>query len=200
MPKKRQRLPEEVWTSIRQRYEQGTPVKELIAEYAMNESTFHWRRKHHNWAQPRQRASEALKRAVKDPTPDRVGEALDILESNPIEHDTSGSPPVPAPDDERSLANTRTMVLIRSLYVRLEALLRAPEVTSKDTAYRDRTRGLLDITNALERIQKIERKALGLDEGLTAVPGTVIIMAPGKEKQDEWSNVEAVNVLPLSDG
>jgi hypothetical protein len=52
----------------------------------------------------------------------------------------------------------------------------------------------VDLATALEKLQKIERVALGLDAGRPQ-PGTqFVIVVPGKLREDEWTATTGVIV------
>ena len=80
-----------------------------------------------------------------------------------------------------SLEARRTLDLVQTLAERLKRLLSSPQLVAEAMPLRDRTKSLLDLANALERLQKIERTAMGLDTGQGGATGTVVIIVPGKQ-------------------
>jgi hypothetical protein len=86
-----------------------------------------------------------------------------------------------------SLEARRTLDLVQTLAERLKRLLSSPQLVAEAMPLRDRTKSLLDLANALERLQKIERTAMGLDTGQGGATGTVVIIVPGKQSEEEWT-------------
>lgn len=172
---------------MRERYETGTPVLEILQAYGASESTFHWRRKHEGWTRRDTGAAlAAVAAAAKDPSPENVQQAVAVLERRVGEHVSSSTPAAPAAGAV-SLEARRTLDLVQTLAERLKRLLSSPQLVAEAMPLRDRTKSLLDLANALERLQKIERTAMGLDTGQGGATGTVVIIVPGKQSEEEWT-------------
>lgn len=181
-------LGQELWDEIQLRYESGQPVLEILKAYGVPESTFHWRRKREGWIRRDTAAAlQAVAAAAKNPTPNNVSTAVEMLERRTAEHVQLMGPDGPAAPASQSPEARRTLDLVHGLADRLRRLLKSPQLVAEATPLRDRTKALLDLANALERLQKIERTAMGLDTGQASAAGTVVIVVPGKQSEEEWT-------------
>jgi len=201
------KLPQEVWAEIRARYERGDNVHEIWADYGVPESTFHWRRRYENWKRrDTVAAAQAVARAAKQPTAANITAAVDQLEARMEQHVLASGAPrpttiAPAAPPARALPAEarRTLALVGLMVSKLQRLLQSPQLLEEGVSLRDRSKSLLDMTNALERLQKVERTALGLDQG-PVTAGTVVIVVPRKESEEEWArkalHQHAIDVEP----
>ena len=173
----------------------------LCALYDLPRQTLYSRIKREGWINPRTtgtRILAGLREAAA--TEEHARKLLDEVtgDSRPEEHVRLRDGDLPPADprteqSEKALAvNKGHLTLAAEIRTKLQALLRKTKAAGgEDRA----SRVFLEITTALEKLQKIERMALEMDRGQNvAVP--VIIMATPKAKVGEWAQAEAVEVFP----
>ena len=176
----------ELWAHVRREYESGLGHNAIVATYGIPGSTLQYHIRKEGWKKP-PKAKRLTLDAVADPTPGNVEAAVSALEQVAGDH-VFAPAPVPSSPQDLALAESNEQVLQLSelLALRLKGLLASPDATDTTLDYRARTRGLLDLANVLERLQTIQRKALGADTQGGPTVGTVVIVAPGKASEEDW--------------
>jgi hypothetical protein len=134
----------------------------------------------------------ALGRAAKDPSINNLQVALEAVEMT-RRKDVLALPPVGEaaqnPVQKRLVDSARAnLALVDSGIRAMRELLLSAQLRNDDLPLKDRTKALLDLCNCLERLQKIERTALGLDRSDGQAGTTnVVIVVPAKLSEADWS-------------
>jgi len=202
-PKSTVKMPDAVWDEIRDEYEAGHSCVSIIKKYGVAEATLHWRRAKGKWQRKTTKEAEkAVRMATIEPTPTNIRAAVSVLEKRVQADVPSTSRPRGGAADLKSaraalpVEALRTMNLVDILIAKLTQILKSVQLTDDDTPLRERTKSFLDLTNALQKLQEIERTALGFDDGRVNAGGTVVIMVPQKQNEDDWSrNVKQIQPL-----
>lgn len=191
------RLKPDQWETIKKLYYADVPVKSICSRFGIAAQSFYDYAERAKWPKKR-----SLKNAQKDPERDLqavLGNASAVLLQTEVklggtgvelgeqvttqEHAVIANPPaspMPALDSVRR----DHLRIAGKLRTRIEAIL---DMKTLGTTDRDRlTAALIDLTRCLEAIQKIEERALGVDEGRPAV-APVIIVVPAKADPGEWN-------------
>lgn len=197
-------LPPEVWIEIRRMYEEGRPAWLICREFGIGKSTLMERRRRENWR---------CKSIYDNSLPDDGGEgnspegdATDgVYGDAELENAAggtsaeSGLQPIPARTPPDALASagdpavnpaavqevTRSHLrLAATIRRKITALLVEPELGA-GTGNR-RSRAALDAATALEKLQRVERVALGMNEREIAPTTRVVIMVPPKLDPETW--------------
>ena len=197
------RISKETWEIVRRRYEDGESPALLCQQFSIRDSTFYDRRKKEGWA-------------VAPPPAPRKPAANDHhaeLDAPPVEL-ASGAATMPvnsetAPREQVSAQAPSTSPLAQIVrrvsedHLRMSSNLRyrMDEMTADEslgTGPQGRTsRSLVDMATALEKIQRIERKALGMDMEGARPTQQVIVIVPQKMDPDEWGQAAAAIIDDL---
>ena len=160
------------WARIRRLYERGVPPREICDRFGVSRSTLMSRRKRERWA-VLQDQNDRLPVPV---APDRrqVSEPVMAASDEPA----AESPVRIGPD------LTSDLRLVRDLRERIEELLAESNL---GMGSRGRvSRSALDLAQAIEKLQKIERTALGLDQRANEHRPHCIVLVPPKMAEEEW--------------
>lgn len=195
-------LPPEVWSEVRQSYESGRPPTLICREFGIGKSTLMERRRRESWARSPLRvqqmgdcaaADERLRDGAGGGWPGQEGEhavtELDLLGTavQPDPGQAAADPPVslePARSAEERAITRSHLRLASTLRHRINSLLLEDELGA-GTGNR-RSRAVLDAATALEKLQRVERVALGMHERDVAPRTNVVILVPPKLTPEEW--------------
>jgi len=202
LPENYRILDPQLWATIRSRYEDGVRPRILIREYGLSESTFYKRRKVEGWtASESTKALHAMdvdKELISiESSIDRVAGAFElpavITEDPPLSlveadaHDAA----IEAMDHRRHTVNQSHIESAALLRDRIDTLMSGENMGASP----DKQPGAVkDLTMALERLQKIERLALKMDDEAVQ-SGPVVILCPQKLSPDAWA--QEVGKVPL---
>lgn len=196
-------LPNEIWSEIRRQFVAGMGPAEICRRFGVARSTLSTRRKAGNWDDQRRVARQIRAECAapamgsgkqgggeKDGLPDQLA-ALDPAVQEPLwEQDPGGAGhPVRNPDREGSWS--RKIEEVRLAHVSLAAALRrrldllVAEGALGVTPGARPSRDVLDVATALEKLQRIERTALGVDDQKIGTRDVVIVI-PAKLSTEEW--------------
>ena len=182
------KLDEIEWNLIRRRYEAGEAPRGLAAEFGVAESTLFRRRSEEQWTRSAPTAeapaglavahelcaaTAAVERAAG--ARQELGPALAVC--------PAGGAPVTAAPEARA-ASAEHLATARRLQRRINQLLSGDCLG----ASADRQpQAVKDLATALERLQKVERLALGLDTAATPERAAgLVIVIPAKLSPEEW--------------
>lgn len=196
-------LDSDMWTTIRARYENGDPPKILLREYGLPESTFYKRRKVEGWTVSE--SNKALQTMDVDKelisiesSIDRAAGAFElpavITEDPPlslVDADANDAA-VEAIDHRRHTVNQSHIESAALLRDRIDTLMSGEYMGASP----DKQPGAVkDLTMALERLQKIERLALKMDDEAVQSGPSVVILCPQKLSPDAWA--QEVGKVPV---
>jgi hypothetical protein len=206
-------LPEAIWEQIRRQYEQGRAPSELCRAYGVSKSTLFGRRDRESWkrnyrhhahfAAPAGLSSEAvgtadprfgegvLFAADRDARPELVS-SMNVDEgvlACPSEQPSPGTVPISPARRQDELLD-----LTRCLRYRIEEMLGDERLGAGSQGRQ--SRAAVDLATALEKLQKIERVAMGLDSGSPRTGTQVVIVVPAKMSEDEWGAAVAQRIEP----
>lgn len=213
VPSRYRILPEEVWSEVRRQYERGRSPLELCRLYGISKSTFMGRRRRDNWS----RQASNCKRLGRDSAPGARGTSVGATAGRRLEQPVR----VPSGSLEQELApdlcdrvqalaatvatpavqvsipsvnNEELLGLTRCLRFRIEGML-ADERLGAGPQGR-RSRAVVDLATALEKLLKIERTVLGIDGGLQRSGPQVVIVVPAKLSDEEWAAAVSNRIAP----
>lgn len=194
MPKIRRRITLELWNEIRHKWEHGAKSSDLIRTYDIPSATFYKRLHKEGWVQHVSDAMiQAITEAAKDPSPLNLSRAVEAVDdrrrADVMALARPGLAPAPAGPEAQRLQESAaaTLRLADTTLKRVRDLLASKQLHDEALPLKDRTKAVLDLVNVLERLQKIERTALGMDAGQQAGNVNVVIMVPGKMDEDQWT-------------
>ena len=158
------------WELIRVRYIAGESPRVLAMEFGIAESTLYRRKELESWPKG-------------GSVHENGGQDFQAYnEVREISADTSLLPDLPS--NNGSNANAHHVSTARQLRKRINRLLAGDNHLGSSP---DRQpQAIKDLTMALEKLQRIERLALGLDKGLNDPQAGVIILVPGKSSEKDW--------------
>ena len=197
-------LPPEVWIEIRRMYEEGRPAWLLCREFGIGKSTLMERRRREEWCLKsllnntlsevegvQDRAGYGTAGGVPgDGDPEDVDETA-VAESGVQPHPARTPPDGLASGDAPAVSRAVVQDVTRS-HLRMAATIRRritalllEEELGAGTGNR-RSRAALDAATALEKLQRVERVALGMNEREIAPTASVVIMVPPKLDPEAW--------------
>jgi hypothetical protein len=217
-PSSYQTLPIKAWREIRRRYEAGAPTSSLCRAYGVPASTFHNRRRREGWLRelpsPQGDAdAAAVGWSILPGATDQAGVAIEgnsTLMARATEkvrtlpnQQASTLPPSGRPPDVHLGANSALEV--NASHLRLAANLRRRvleliEENDLGAAPGRQSRALTDLATAIERLQRVERKALEMDERGADQRPNVIIVVPTKLSEEEWLRAAQVDIPVVTIG
>lgn len=193
----------DVWSEIRRQYLGGVRPAELCRRFGLARSTLTTRRSVEGWDEQRlvlqriKQPSGPLRRAPVpteedvtvvaqdppaganyvslEPDPGRALEVTDIAVRNVAEAASSA---------RASAVNDAYLELAGSLRRRIDLMVTEDSIGTAPGARP--SRDVLDAASALEKLQKVERTALGLEAHAAAGPQNVIIVVPPKLSPEVW--------------
>lgn len=186
-----------IWQTIRRQYEAGQSPTLLCQQYGISPSTFFTRRKHEGWEQVATDLPKAdilatggaeAQLSDLDGTPDFCDQIDCSDAQEPVYADmggdlsTNSELPLQMPSTE--VISARHVEIASVLQYKLDQLL-ADEYIGAGPQGR-KSRSLLDLATTLEKLQRIERKALAMDEPGAQSTQRVVILVPQKLDEDEW--------------
>ena len=196
-----------VWCQIRRLYERGRAPSEICRAFGVSKSTLMTRRRRESWSQ-----SRFLGRQLNDCSPDvsRTGasghmpamrscgkaDGTPALVLGPLEATRDRDVLVrvhgPSEDTVPRSAGEPTLELVDCLRCWVEELV--AETGLESGTLLQRTRAMVDLASAIERLQKIERTAL-LGGANTSSPQTpVVIVVPAKLNEEDWCTATATSM------
>lgn len=181
------KLDENEWKLIRHRYEAGEAPRGLAAEFGIAESTLFRRRSQEQWTRSAPLARTPAAVAVAHELCAATA-AVERAAGQPLDQElcaipclTGGALPAAAP--EVLAASAEHLVTARRLQRRINQLLSGDFLG----ASADRQpQAVKDLATALERLQKVERLALGLDTAAPERAAGLVIVIPAKLSPEQW--------------
>ncbi len=196
-------LPREVWSEIRRQYISGSRPAEICRRFGVSRSTLTTRRDVEGWEAQRAEIVKCRRGLYCSDQPEQG--SLDIATTTPRplldavdvqggQHALQGTRRRARSDvrngredgalDNASVLQEAYQELTEALTQQVDRL-EAGNVLESESATRP-SRTILDAMTALEKLQKIERLALGMDDGRPRAP-SVVIVVPGKLSEEEWT-------------
>lgn len=181
------KLDSDEWKLIRRRYEAGEAPRALAAEFRVAESTLFRRRSQEQWSRTVASPGAPVAMTVAHELSAATA-AIERAAGLPIDQDrelaprlTSGAALPAAP--EILAVSADHLATARRLQRRINQLLSGDFLG----ASADRQpQAVKDLSMALERLQKVERLALGLDTAPPEQTAGVVIVIPAKLSPEEW--------------
>lgn len=174
------KLSSETWKAIREAYEGGQRQVDICAQFGIHRSTLYDKAREQSWVKAAPGES-----ALDEHAAGLVARADEVRR----EHDTlvkGGDAPVAGLAEDREKANRRHLSMARSIGVEIRAVLKARTIRTCGSP----GRLITELTQSLERLQRIERLALAMDQAHAArVP--VVILAPLKASGVVWHETAA---------
>ena len=199
-------LSRDTWQHIRQLYESGTSPAELCRRFRISQSTLFSRRRREGWCPSVAPVGDSCTPGLlTDPTIEitspsgecrhRPGQDPESSSSTPIfvapELVTEGEPKVCPPGIDGSRTQYRYEVtqdhlrMARDLRARIEELTHDLDLGAG--THGRRSRAAVDLATATEKLQKIERSALGMDRHDQVDRPKMVIVVPAKLSETEWT-------------
>ena len=183
IPPKYKKLTELEWEELQIRWEAGESAAALAREFGCSDSTIQKRRRVHGWERvvaPPPRMGQPIEGEsvnLKYPNNETVAEGgSELLRPDTV----AGAPRLPDRAREATSAHLRAA---KNLRHRLDQLLAEPQRHTPENSRLSRT--LLEASQTLEKIQRVERVALEMD-GLRKPGPAVVILIPDKKPLEEW--------------
>ena len=187
-------LPPATWKQIRHQYEAGHSPTLLCEQYKISQSTFFSRRNREGWVLPGSdhgpgttETSEVTLPRFSDLDAESGNRAQDPrspCEQFPRQTGKTvpqNCEPVPSGLDSTSESHLSMAQVLKHRIDRLaadERLGSGPQGRM--------SRAVVDLATAVEKLQRIERKALGMDTGAGDVRQQVVIIVPQKLSEEDW--------------
>lgn len=195
-------LPPEVWSEVRQLYESGRPPTLICREFGVGKSTLQERRRREGWVRSPLSVQQMGDCAVVDEQLHNgadIGRQGGMREEVVTEVDGMGFALQPDPGravgdmsvsveparaaEERAVTRSH-LGLSYTIKNRIRLLLLEPDLGAGSGGRR--SRAALDAATALEKLQRIERVALGVNEQGASPRANVVILVPPKLTPEEW--------------
>lgn len=177
--------------AIRKQYEAGETIKNLAKAFKRGQSTLYRIAKEQGWVRRCRGYLPAL--ADEDKKTKRVEKAKSG-EQLPVE--LTPQVAMSALDKRREKVTKTQLAVAEKIMAEVDRIFALPDLGTEGKA--PRTRALNDLTQALERIQKVERIALAMDQ--PGQSGTqVVIIVPGKDDEEAWA-AKAIELRQERDG
>jgi len=198
--------PSGIWRTVRQLYESGRSPSELCQQFGIRRSTFFSRRRREGWVNGNQEsrhfsgknqpisidqengALEGRTHCIEaqihgQKVSSRIPQELLLPETQPA------ASPDPDPEYESiALAITDDHLrMAQQIRFRIEGLT-ADERLGAGPQGRQ-SRAAVDLATALEKVQKVERMALGLDKRDKPASVNAVIIVPPKMTETEWEQM-----------
>lgn len=196
-------LPADTWKHIRQLYESGLSPAEICRRFRIKKTTLFSRRRREGWELNRQSTNElAAIHSIVEPDNSLVtiesdsemclgseeATALDPVPAEPVDHVRSLAPNLLPPVPSEYITQDQ-LRLARDLRARIEELIHDLDLGAG--THGRRSRAAVDLATAVEKIQKIERTAMGVDKADNSDQMVGVILATGKLSEDEWLEMVA---------
>lgn len=202
-PKQYGILPCEVWAEVRRQYIAGIGPAELCRRFGVARSTLTTKRARERWDDQRAAAQRLRNECISASTLTDRSESGRALGSSPqLMVSDEGDPQQLnvrtagwLPSAVRTGAEPENSIRIgatNDAYFKLAGALRrridllvAEQALGTSPSARP-SRDLLDAASALEKLQRVERLALGLNDREPATKSSVVILVPSKLTPEEW--------------
>ncbi len=198
----RPKLTASIWDEVREKWEAGASANSLIKGYGIPISTFYRRAKKESWHPHCPDGSPGRTNAM----PNSLIESelvpfREILDTKPASDVLALLPPPDSTPEAARLAESarRALRTLDTILTRVRDSLGSPQLRDEGVALKDRTKALLDLCTILEKVQKVERTALGAETDRAGPAGTLVIVVPQKLSEEEWGR-QAMQVRPGTSG
>ena len=205
-----QKVPPTTWEMIRRRYESGQSPLLMCQQWGISPSTFFSRCKREGWTRVSGNSADPPQSHLDQPAP-RASASTCSLSARPIDEPfislepvlpTRGgaAPTTPefasmvASGDALTACHLETANVLR---YKLDQMMAAEHVGAGPQGRKSRS--LLDLVTALEKLQRIERTALAMDQPGSGACPQVVILVPHKLDEDEWIR-QAQLQAPIGNG
>ncbi len=196
-------MPSSTWIMIRRHYEQGVPPAELCRRYGVSQSTLFSRRKREEWERVKSDCAIAGEMSfvsmTTSPHTDEAPAQLSVVTGDTTNKQLSvcvGDFAPPASTASRGIAVSEAHLrMAADLRLRIDEL--TTDIDLGAGTHGRRSRAAVDLATAVEKLQKIERTALGLDHSNVDVRSQVVIIVPQKMDQETWEE-SARKLFPVS--
>ncbi len=192
-----QKVPPTTWDMIRRRYESGQSPLMMCQQWGITPSTFFSRRKREGWSRVFGNSADVSQSHVEQPvfratTTARSSSARSIDEPFvslepvlPTRGEAASTTPefasLAASGDALTACHLETACVLR---YKLDQMMADEHVGAGPQGRKSRS--LLDLVTALEKLQRIERTALAMDQPGSGACPQVVILVPHKLDEDEW--------------
>jgi hypothetical protein len=188
-------LPQGDWDRMRAMYEAGEPPSVIIRTFGICYGTLATRRKREGWSRPEKQlvAPDATDADAADEMNDQGREEEEGGRGPEKTRAVAPAAPPAAPptlplsaeERERREATSAQLRLARGLRQRIDRILTQEDCGAGPKGAE--SRAVLDATSALEKLQKVERVALGMEAERGGDRASVVIVVPQKLSGADWA-------------
>lgn len=209
-----EKISAQAWEHMRRLYEGGASPGDLCARFRVSQSTFFSRRKREHWRQNLGiERPEGFGFLASGDTGDRgpggsqVNDSRSPSRAEPQDLESqfvvaeplaavSPWPPPPTLSSQQVAVNQKHLTLARNLRERIDELTMDLNLGAGEAGRR--SRAVVDLATAVEKLQRIERTALQMHSTDSGDRPPVVIVVPGKMELGAWER--AARAMATEDG